>query len=811
MDISKTSGTFHRCHAACAVVWVALGFSLGARARAVDPANPEISIRESSIASSIPGFENFHWSGSFQPSPSPAAGVPVLAPGAGTGVFATLTRCKGIATDPDGNVYVFWDHTSNVAITKFAPDGGVFGTVFFGDGSSIYDGRLVYDAAAAQFLFLFGNGIVLTSDPLTGTLTPYLNLNLLPIGITSAFDIITQQRKDFTGSIIPGNITFGDIDVVQEGATKVLFVSGLSIITPFVMRVDITPPNSITANVVVSTGITTAGTYNQPPGVAVSPLGIVVTTLPGAGNPVGTYNILVAFDRDFPAAGAWAEPFGMTDFVARGFTTDSHGNYYAATGPIGTTLCSGSGSGAMVLLPANFAAQFGQCFRIFPSFLSDTYDVAIAPGNTRAYITEIKTGSVVYFDINPPVTPTPTPVPTLTPTPFPTPTPTPTGGPLTLNFAEGSGNDHGWFGGTVQGFGGAASLTAGGLCMTVPGPGSNLVAWLSPERFIELAANTIYRVRVTASTDQTAANSIPLLFLIYDNFNSAGGGNNIGGISWVLDVDGGAEGIGRGQGRSAFDFYLTPNAINTPQWNSAAFTPAADAENDLRLSLRVIDANDTLVTSQDSGTICIPRVEITAISRGSLGFDQTVYNPPISSATHFAEAGDEVGIGGTSTIDNIAHSARYQLATQGAARKTLGPFDPAAAATFNAQLFPVPWEANRLYRVRARIRAESAETDPVDAVFLAMDTATVELGVEQYTTRGAPGGAMDRAASPRLTSTEYETYFFSQNATTSLTPDAGRLRPLCIFFNTTDLFGDGTGGDAFVVESLAVDRLVTPP
>jgi hypothetical protein len=67
-----------------------------------------------------------------------------------------------------------------------------------------------------------------------------------------------------------------------------------------------------------------------------------------------------------------------------------------------------------------------------------------------------------------------------------------------------------------------------------------------------------------------------------------------------------------------------------------------------------------------------------------------------------------------------------------------------------------------------------------------------------------------KLSTPRLAAAEYEGYFFSHNATASLTPNAGRLRPLAFFFHMTSLGGDGTGGDAFIVETLEVDRLTTP-
>lgn len=388
------------------------------------------------------------------------------------------------------------------------------------------------------------------------------------------------------------------------------------------------------------------------------------------------------------------------------------------------------------------------------------------------------------------------------------PVPIPT--PIAADFTVGGGNAQGWLGGPFPGFGGSTSLGGSGLCMAVPGPGDNVVGWVSPERFVPLIDNVVYRVRVTASTDQTATNAIPLWFIIYDNFNAGGGGNNFGGSFWFLDVDGGAEGVGRAGGRTQFDAYLTPNAVATAQWRAGAFTPAADALNDIRLQVRVIDANATLLTDQDSGSICIQNIEIQGIPRDILLPDVPVFNPPIAAATHFAEAVGEIGVGGTAQIDDTAHTARYQLSATGDNRKTLGPFDP-TKANLNQQLYPVIWEGNTLYRVRARIRAESSEADPIESIFLAADTTTNELGTVQYSTRANPGGAMDRAASPKLVAADYESYFYSQNATLSATPDANRFRPLAFFFNSTSLFGDGTGADAFIVEALSVDKMLPPP
>lgn len=408
-------------------------------------------------------------------------------------------------------------------------------------------------------------------------------------------------------------------------------------------------------------------------------------------------------------------------------------------------------------------------------------------------------------------TPAPTPTPTPTPTPPPYQTPIPPGGTISLCFGTEGGDDLGWIGGAVPGFGGSTSVGYGGLCMSVPAAGDNFVLWVSRDRTFELLDGMIYRARVNFTTDQTAPDAIPALFVAFDNFDASGSGNNYGGYYWVLDVDGGANGIGRPQGRSVYDFYIAPNAINTPQWKAQAFAPGADSENDFRLQFRIIDANPTILTDNDSGSICIVCIEVTAIPRSNLGAGETVYSTPLSNVTHFPFSNADFG-GGSATIDDVTHEARYQLLTVGDNRATLGPYDQSQPRlpNTNLQLFPVIWEANTLYRVRTKIRAELSLDDPIEVLLVGADTCTSELGMSLYTTRGARDGPMDRAASPKLAPAEYEGYFFSQNATTSQTPNSNRLRPLAFFFNAETQGNDSTGGDVLFVESLEVDKLIPP-
>jgi hypothetical protein len=364
----------------------------------------------------------------------------------------------------------------------------------------------------------------------------------------------------------------------------------------------------------------------------------------------------------------------------------------------------------------------------------------------------------------------------------------------------------GWIGGNFPGFGGTVASGASGLCMTVPGPGLNDVIWISPEAYIELVDTAVYRSRSNVTTTATAVDTIPLWFFQFDNFYAAGDGNNYGGFNWFLDVDGGSAGIGRAQGRSMFDSWFGPNAGGTAQFSAGSFTPLADARNDLRIAYRIIDANPPLLSDADLGTICIADLAVYRLLRGNAQVSSTVFNPPIDSTTHFT-LNDFSSPNTTHSIDNANDEADIGLGTVGNVRVTVGYFN-AGLPNLNQQLYPVVWTADTTFRTRTNIRATATTADPIDAIFMAMDVTNSELGIQSYTT--ASGGAvMNGTSSPKLLTAEYDVFFHSHNATSSVTPDANRLRGFPFFFNTPGLFGDGTGSDDIEVESLEVDALVS--
>lgn len=387
----------------------------------------------------------------------------------------------------------------------------------------------------------------------------------------------------------------------------------------------------------------------------------------------------------------------------------------------------------------------------------------------------------------------------------------------------------GWIGGVTQG--GGSTGVVGGLCMVAPAAGDNIIGWVSPERYVPLTDQTVYRFRVAATTDQQTENAIPLWNFAYDNYNTGGAGNTYGGEVWVLDVNGGSQGIGRPQGRTDFVFFGSPNAMDTPQWRglidaaNSAFTPQADAVNDMRVIFRLLDLDSSgIAAGADSGAVCVTRIRVDSVLRDAFGVASIEFNPVISSRTHAAQSLSEAAENaGAAVIDDVSHAANYQLLDGSGLgfRKDLLPYDQTLVdASNNRRLYPVAWTANGIYRTSIKIQSnvQGAEgTDPADVIFIAMDSALSELGGIHFSTRGSAPDNMLRAASPRLPTTtggqpqSYTAYFDAMNEILdTFFTDSHRLRPLAYFMNRTDIAPEGSGADPFSVLGMKVEKLLPP-
>jgi hypothetical protein len=258
------------------------------------------------------------------------------------------------------------------------------------------------------------------------------------------------------------------------------------------------------------------------------------------------------------------------------------------------------------------------------------------------------------------------------------------------------------------------------------------------------------------------------------------------------------------------------------------------------------------MAAQDLGTICVERIEVQAISMDAIhNAATTVYSPALNDGsnapgvedpaaadrTHFPQSNANAANFPTVQVDIIDGVWEVQLPAVddasdpgdfGFVRATLGPdvvaagpiFDPDTNALNRARLYPIDWEAETLFRIRASVRSMAGSVDPPDLSIINMETSNAELGGLHYITSGfdanagAPGdgGGMRLAGSPRPTASEWTGFFFSNNVSAStVIPDVARWKAQVEFFNRGDLGGGATSGqDRVFVESLEVDRIILP-
>ncbi len=265
----------------------------------------------------------------------------------------------------------------------------------------------------------------------------------------------------------------------------------------------------------------------------------------------------------------------------------------------------------------------------------------------------------------------------------------------------------------------------------------------------------------------------------------------------------------------------------TPQWRGllndgtlGAFDPQNAPYTGMRLMFRVLDlGSEGWNANNDSGNVCISSVRVDGYPISALTEDAVVYDTPISNATHAPFIYGQNPL--FAQIDDATHTATYRLNTDLDAARLIPAvdLDPPNHVYNLPSLYPVVWPADTLFRVSADLQMDPANAgiDPPDAVTLYVDTATNELGLWHWTTRGSWQN-MDRSGSPRLPGLTngpqtYVGFFYSHNATAidlTANPDMNRLRPMVDFQNRPELNGTGTGADGVQILGLKLTRMLTP-
>jgi hypothetical protein len=395
---------------------------------------------------------------------------------------------------------------------------------------------------------------------------------------------------------------------------------------------------------------------------------------------------------------------------------------------------------------------------------------------------------------------------------------------LTLVVQEDftDGGIGGWTGGQVFGptIGGTTSTGAGGLCMASGTTNDFWTFWESPQEYVPLVDNVAYRVRSDVTTDQTAADAIPVWRFIWSNFDNVdtAGFLTFGGTLWFIDQTGGAAGIGRAQGPgNQYDLWFSPISVSAPQWRSTsggAFDPANAGVIDLQLRFENFDLNDSLLADNDSGTICIASVRVDSAPISSVT-GTTVYDTPLSATTHRFSA--EFGAVGSFSSGEANLAVDPATGTTGPANTTGGfiELSPEIDALLGPDgdrpaQYPVIWEDDKLYMLETDLRIASG-TDPVTAILLVLSPPTIEVFGDSFATRAATGGLLDRSASPNATSATYRHFLYGHKATVvgGALPSADRFQPRVQALNRGTILAPA-GADDTVVESLRVISVNAP-
>jgi hypothetical protein len=351
--------------------------------------------------------------------------------------------------------------------------------------------------------------------------------------------------------------------------------------------------------------------------------------------------------------------------------------------------------------------------------------------------------------------------------------------------------------------------------------GANFPFFFSPDGFIDITDETIYRVTANLNVllpASPALNTLPILEFVADNFNNGvTGANMYGNYANILDNSGGANGVGRVT--NEFIFLAAPASNRASQWRAHVGDPAADDLIDMRIMFRLNDNTHSIGGGNDAdeGTICVETVKVEGINRGL--FVQEASIPIVVSDSNFQvgqSAGDLLGTG-TITAQNPGWDISLQVSDGTPLyRQTIIPVVGGVSnTTFTwPELFPVIWEAGKIYRTRIGMNyvdsADVASNNVMGAMLINMDTPQSEIGVQWNIQRGT--GISRSKASPDATTAEYEAYMFGQQGTLSGATDANRVRGSMQMYEFGFYGGHGVNTETGTlrISSYAIDTLTNP-
>jgi hypothetical protein len=363
--------------------------------------------------------------------------------------------------------------------------------------------------------------------------------------------------------------------------------------------------------------------------------------------------------------------------------------------------------------------------------------------------------------------------------------------------------------------------------------------WISPYGIVPLVANSAWRMRVRldAGGATLPADTTPLIQFVVDNFDQATGvvNNKYGLEYFVLDNLGGANSPGLGDangGRNTFDFWFTPLPVTADDWNDATngiFAPAMDANNDMRLQYRIIEADGIGYGGEfDEGTVCMTDITIDRYDiRDFPVADPNVYN--VQEFTNGLQGGTTsvqgVVDGGTGNVTSVTFAngdvtiAPNTSGPQGndawdlevvditPGDNVLDVFNNPSETPDN---FPIVQQTDKLYKLTMGATAPNAiaETNPVDVIKLGFDNAVTETIMLSNVV-----AALDAIGLPKQgVVTDYVSLFFTHNKTASTVQEADRIRPRAqlILFDGVSLDGQQNNLGGITLTYMKVEELQLP-
>jgi hypothetical protein len=176
--------------------------------------------------------------------------------------FVTLFSPTGITSDLDGNVIINSVSGFNQIVTSFNPSGVPLHQINL--TTQIGSSSMVIDSTTNLGIMLFSTGDLLIFDPVTLEFVPWFNLRAsADIDTSNIYDVATQTFGPMAGLIQPQFAHYGDLALYRNDDQLDLFVTGVSSVFPFVLRIHFPDNNSpAVMQVILASSATTAPENN---------------------------------------------------------------------------------------------------------------------------------------------------------------------------------------------------------------------------------------------------------------------------------------------------------------------------------------------------------------------------------------------------------------------------------------------------------------------------------------------------------------------------------------------------------------------